>query len=75
MPWTRGRDYAKSLPLKPIEPGFTLNTLLYAVVLYIPFLGFGALKRRRRIRRGLCPACAYELAGLTTCPECGRGVG
>jgi len=36
-------------------------------------LFFGLLRRRRRKRRGLCPACGYDLAGSThgTCPECG----
>lgn len=60
------------VPTRPRWLGFMLNTLFYAAVLYIPFVSFAASKRRWRIRRGLCPACAYELAGLTTCPECGR---
>ena len=30
-----------------------------------------AVRNRLRVRRGLCPRCAYDLAGLTTCPECG----
>ncbi len=59
------------IPLLPIPLGFTLNTLFYAALLYVPVLGFGALKCRQRARRGLCPACAYDLAGMTTCPECG----
>ncbi|MCB9841963.1 MAG: hypothetical protein H6812_01765 [Phycisphaeraceae bacterium] len=70
-----GWTHSRALPLTPIWIGFTLNTLLYAVVLYIPFVGLGAYKRHRRTRRGLCPACAYDLAGLTACPECGRKVG
>ncbi len=31
-----------------------------------------AATRRRRTARGRCPGCAYDLAGLTTCPECGH---
>ncbi len=27
--------------------------------------------RTKGNRRGLCPRCAYDLAGLTLCPECG----
>ncbi len=30
-----------------------------------------AIRRRRRARRGRCPACGYDLQTLTTCPECG----
>jgi len=30
--------------------------------------------RKRRHSRGQCVRCAYQLAGLATCPECGRTV-
>ena len=34
-----------------------------------------ARKRRHdRIRRGLCPSCAYDVRGLARCPECGTPV-
>ena len=64
-----------SLPFKPIWPGFVINTVFYAVVLWPLFAGPLVLRRRRRIRRGLCPKCAYDLRGspedATACPECG----
>jgi len=64
----------RSLPLRPIWPGFAINTLLYATILWLPF-GALAVRRRRRIRRGLCPKCAYDLRGsphdAAACPECG----
>ena len=66
------------LPLRPIWPGFAINTVFYAFILWLLFALGGtpfALRRRRRIKRGLCPKCAYDLRGSatdsTTCPECG----
>ena len=34
------------------------------------------LRRRRRLRRGLCPRCGYDLTANATgvCPECGTAV-
>lgn len=62
------------LPLKPLFPGFYANTLLFAAAFWA-VLFWRPLRRRRRIARGQCPACAYSLAGLPAgtdkCPECG----
>lgn len=62
------------LPLRPLFPGFYINTILYASIWWA-ILFFRPLRRRRRIARGQCPACAYSLAGLPggadKCPECG----
>jgi hypothetical protein len=40
--------------------------------------GRAAIRRRRRLRRGLCPGCGYDLRATppgAACPECGRAVG
>jgi hypothetical protein len=72
QPW-QGTEVA----LKPIWPGFAINTVFYAAVLWLLFAAASALRRRRRIRRGLCPKCGYDLRGsprgadATACPECG----
>jgi hypothetical protein len=56
-----------------IEPvAFAFNTLLYAAMLWLLFAFPGALRRRRRFKRGLCPACAYPIGESTTCTECGN---
>jgi hypothetical protein len=58
-------------PLYPIWPGFAINTVFYAGVLWLLFAGPFALRRRRRIRRGLCPKCAYPVGTSDVCTECG----
>ena len=66
-----------ALPLRPLWPGFAINTVFYAFVLWLLFAAPFALRRRRRIRRDLCPKCAYDLRGSTDaalCPECGAAV-
>jgi len=67
----------RCLPLRPIWPGFAINTVFHAVVLWLLFAGPFVLRRRRRIRRGLYPKCAYDLRGTAegaACPECGAAV-
>jgi hypothetical protein len=58
------------VPLRPVWPGFAVNTLFYAAILWLPFGAF-ALRRRRRIKRGLCPKCAYPVGTSDKCTECG----
>jgi hypothetical protein len=62
------------LPLRPIWPGFAINTLFYAAILWLLFALPGALRRWRRIKRGLCPACAYPVGASDLCTECGKPV-
>jgi hypothetical protein len=64
-----------ALPYRPVWPGLILDTLffasLWAALLYIP----RAARRSLRRRRGLCPACAYDLRATpasSPCPECGQ---
>ncbi len=60
------------LPLRPLLPGFAINTALYASLWFFAIPLPGKLRRRRRRRKGLCPSCAYDLSGdlETGCPEC-----
>ena len=66
------------LPAVPVWPGFAINTLFYAAVLWVAFLVPGGVKRLRRRLRGVCIHCGYDLRGhrtpgaeSTKCPECG----
>jgi hypothetical protein len=62
------------LPTRPIWPGFAINTVFYAVILWVVFAAPFALRRRKRMRRGLCPACAYPVGDSEVCTECGAAV-
>ena len=59
------------LPLTPLWPAFALNTLLYATLTWLLSCALLALRRFRRIRRGLCPTCAYPTGESSVCSECG----
>ncbi len=69
-PWLRPRGQ-RPLPLKPIWPGFLINTLFYAALLWALIAGPFALRRFLRVRRGLCPKCAYPMGESSVCSECG----
>ncbi len=63
-----------ALPLRIVPGGFALCTLVWAVVWWVVLFGWRAVIRFVRVRRGRCPACAYDRGGLdpgTPCPECG----
>jgi hypothetical protein len=71
---------ARGLPLKPILPGFFLNSMAYAVVLWLVFSAIPQWMRRRiEAKRGCCIHCGYDLRGKPAdtdkCPECGKGAG
>jgi hypothetical protein len=66
-----------TLPLKPLWPGFAINTTFYAAMirgLWLLFAAPGFVRRRIRARRGQCPACAYPVGASEVCTECGRPV-
>jgi hypothetical protein len=54
-------------------PGFIINTLFYAIILWLLILGPFVLRRHIRRKRGQCPKCGYDLRGIpgSGCPECG----
>ncbi len=73
----RGPLCHRLLPVLPIWPGFAINTIFYAAILWGGWLLFaapGLVRRRRRIKRGLCPACAYPIGASATCTECGKAI-
>jgi len=62
----------KVLPYRPIWPGFAINTIFYATILWLPFAPF-QLRRYVRVKRGRCIKCGYDLSHVEhkACPECG----
>ena len=66
------------LPITPIWPGFAINTIFWSLPALTPvalWIGFKHSRATNRLRRGLCPHCAYDRTGLppeTPCPECGK---
>ncbi len=61
----------RPLPLAPLWLGFVANTLFYGCLCWPLLISPVSLRRHRRARRGLCIKCAYPVAGLNLCPECG----
>jgi hypothetical protein len=67
----------QSPPLRLRWSGIILNPLIFGGGLWLLLIAmpmaFAALRSRRRLRRGQCPACAYDLRGdhASGCPECG----
>ncbi len=61
-------------PLQPILSGFLFNMICYAGSLWLLFATPFALLRQKRVRKGLCPKCAYPVGGSTVCTECGKPV-
>ena len=57
-----------------IWPGFAINTLFYATALWLLIAGPFVLRRFLRLRRGLCPKCAYPMGESSVCTECGCGL-
>ena len=62
------------LPISPLWPGFAVNTLFYAVGLWLLIPGPFVLRRFIRGRRGLCTACAYPRGESDVCSECGKAL-
>jgi len=63
------------LPYRPLWRGYLLNSLVWTLPIFVIMLLPSPIRRSLRRRRGLCPACAYDLRATpagSPCPECGR---
>jgi hypothetical protein len=61
------------IPVRPIWPGFAINSIFYAALLWALWFAPGKIRRMLRIRRDCCPTCSYKIApGVgEKCSECG----
>jgi hypothetical protein len=69
--------YGRVIPLRLAWPGFAINTIFYAAIVWMLFAVPGAIRRLRggvRRKRGQCAACGYSLRENASdkCPECGQ---
>ena len=69
-----GDPMFRYLPLRPMWPGFLVNSLLYGAILRLLVGGPLLLRRFIRGRHGQCPACGYPVGVSAVCTECGRAV-
>ena len=72
IPWFDSQR--RALPLNILWGGFILDTTTYMVILWLLIPGPFALRRFLRVRRGLCPKCAYPMGESSVCTECGRAL-
>jgi hypothetical protein len=64
----------RHIPYRPHWPGFVVNTLIYGAASWM-LIGLPSVVRRYvRIKRGLCPKCAYPIGASEVCTECGATV-
>ena len=60
-------------PYSPIWPGLALNTIFFAILIPLAYSTPRAFRHARRMHKGLCPICKYDLVydNSLGCPECG----
>ncbi len=59
------------LPIRLLPRYFAFNAIFYAVIILPLFAAPEFVRRRYRIKRGLCPSCAYPIGESEVCTECG----
>ena len=70
----RGGATIITFPLIPIWSGFGIDTLFFAALSTLILAGWRRLIRRRRLKRGRCPACKYPIGTSPVCTECGEAL-
>lgn len=63
-----------TVPCIPVLPGFIINTLGYAAVLWLLFVVPFTARRMIRRKRGQCQQCGSPSGTSAVCTECGAAV-
>ncbi len=63
-----------SLPVRPVITGLLADSLLWGSTAWLLTFTVSRVRTVRRIRSGLCPACAYPVGTSPVCKECGKPV-
>lgn len=61
-------------PLRPMWRGLGVDAAVFGAPVFLALLLLGPVRRFVRVRRGLCPRCAYPAGGSPVCSECGGTV-
>jgi hypothetical protein len=69
-----GSPSYRALPYRPILAGFIINTIFYALLLWLLLFAPFAARRVLRRKRRLCEKCAYPVGVSPVCTECGAAV-
>lgn len=72
-PMVSGPGGCRIATVRPLWAGVSGNAAIYGASTALLLGTFRLGRRRHRIRRGLCPTCAYPLQS-STCPECGVSI-
>lgn len=73
-PWQglmAGSYRGKHLPVRPMPIRFAANSVFWGLIAWGLLRGTDLYRKHRRIRRGLCVRCVYQLGSIDNCPECG----
>jgi hypothetical protein len=62
------------VPFRPVWSGLLLNLFVYFVIALTLLRGPRTILVRRRLRKGLCPQCAYPIGVSPVCTECGTAL-
>lgn len=60
------------LPLRPVWPGFAVNTLVFALAMWIPFVFIYLRNQHWRRWKRACQRCGYPRGRSDVCTECGQ---
>jgi len=66
------RKSSTHLPIKPLWTGLAVDSVVFAIILSGFSIMCGRLRGRSRLRRGMCPRCAYPIGTSPNCTECGQ---